>query len=103
LVAGGYSAILLGVFYWTVDVMKWQRWCIPFVWIGANSITIYLTSNIIGGFGKLGRRFVGGDVRTFLEQHVAIGTGDLLVAIAGLVLAFCYVGFLYRRKIFLRV
>lgn len=103
LVAGGYSAMLLGLFYWMVDVMKWQTWCQPFVWMGANSITIYLASNIIGGFRKLGLRFAGGDVRAFLESHVAIGAGDLLAAIVGLALAFCFVGFLYRRKIFLRV
>lgn len=103
LVAGGYSAILLGVFYWIVDVKKWQSWCQPFVWMGTNSITVYLASNVIGGFRKLSGRFVGGDVKTFFETHVAKGSGDLVVAIAGLVLAFWFVGFLYRRKIFLRV
>ena len=41
LVAGGYSAVLLGLFYWMVDVCKWQKWCQPFVWMmGMNSITI---------------------------------------------------------------
>ena len=103
LVAGGYSALLLGVFYWTVDVMKWQKWCLPFVWMGTNSITIYLTNNIIGGFRRLGQRFVGGDVKAFFENHVAVGTGDLLVAIVGLALAFCFLNFLYRKKIFLRL
>ena len=48
LVAGGYSAILLGAFYQIVDVWKWQRWCQPFVWMGMNSITLYMTDNILG-------------------------------------------------------
>lgn len=103
LVAGGYSAMLLGTFYWMVDVMKWQTWCLPFVWMGTNSITIYLASNIIGGFRKLAARFVGGDVRGFFETHVAYGTGDLLVAMFGLLLAFLFLRFLYNRKIFLRL
>ncbi len=103
LVAGGYSAMLLGFFYWAVDVMKWQAWCQPFVWMGMNSITIYLVGNVIGGFRKLAARFVGGDIRMFFEDHVAIGAGDLLVATVGLLLAFCLVRFLYQRKIFLRV
>ncbi len=103
LVAGGYSAMLLGVFYWMVDVKKWQGWCQPFVWMGMNSITIYLASNVIGGFRRLAQRFVGGDVRAFFENHIAIGSGDLVVAIVGLLLAFCLVRFLYHRKIFLRV
>src|SRR5438874_7498117 len=56
LVAGGYSAMLLGFFYLVVDVWKFQKWCQPFVWIGMNSITIYLANNIIS-FERLGLRF----------------------------------------------
>lgn len=102
LVAGGYSALLLGAFYLVVDVWKFQKWCQPFVWIGMNSITIYLTANVIGGFGKLAVRFAGGDVKSFLDSHVTFGFGDLVVALVGLLLAFWFVHFLYRRKIFLR-
>ncbi len=102
LVAGGYSALLLGVFYWVVDVAKYQKWCQPFVWMGMNSITIYLTKNFLGGFGGLSKRFVGGDVHAFLESHVR-GSGELALAIVGLVLAFWFVHFLYQRKIFLRL
>ena len=60
LVAGGYSALLLGFFYLVVDVWKCQKWCQPFVWIGMNSITVYLANNIIN-FDRLGLRFAGGD------------------------------------------
>src|SRR6185295_18139822 len=88
LVAGGYSAMLLGVFYLVVDVWKKQAWCQPFVWIGMNSITIYLTSNIIGGFRKLAGRFVGGDIQNALNTDLAKGAGDMLVSLAGLALAF---------------
>jgi predicted acyltransferase len=103
LVAGGYSAILLGLFYLIVDVWQARAWCQPFVWIGMNSITIYLASNIIGGFGKLALRLAGGDVKTFFDAHLARGFGDLLVAIVGLALVFWFVHFLYKRKIFLRL
>ena len=103
LVAGGWSAILLGTFYLVIDVWKKQSWCLPFVWIGMNSITIYLASNLIGGFRKVAARFVGGDIRHFFDTHVAKGLGDLIVALAGLALAFWFVRFLYRRKIFLRL
>jgi predicted acyltransferase len=103
LVAGGYSAILLAVFYQIVDVWRKQAWCQPFVWIGMNSITIYLASNIIGGFSKVAVRLVGGDVRTFFDEHVTKGFGELVVSVVGLALAFWFVHFLYRRKIFLRL
>jgi predicted acyltransferase len=103
LVAGGYSALLLALFYFLVDVLKFQRWCQPFVWIGMNSITIYLASNIIGGFSRLANRLAGGDVKAFFDQQIAKGVGDLIVAMVGLALAFWFVHFLYRKKIFLRL
>jgi len=103
LVAGGYSDILLGVFYLIVDVWQSRAWCQPFVWMGMNSITIYLASNFLGGFRKLAARFAGGDVRIFLDAHVTKGTGDMAISIVGLLLAFWLVHFLYKRKIFLRL
>jgi predicted acyltransferase len=103
LATGGYSAILLGVFFYVVDVLKLQKWCQPFVWMGMNSITIYVTSNFIGGFAKLGERLAGGDVRAFFDHQVAQGFGDLVVALVGLLLAFWFVRFLYTRKLFLRL
>lgn len=104
LVAGGYSAILLGVSYLIVDVWKYQAWCQPFVWMGMNSITIYLTKNMLGGsFSKLATRLAGGDIQSYLDAQVAHGFGDLVISLVGLLLAFWFVRFLYKRKIFLRL
>jgi predicted acyltransferase len=102
LVAGGYSAIFVGLFYLIVDVWKVRGWCQPFVWMGMNSITVYLAKNFIGGYSKLSSRLAGGDVKFFLDEHVAKGSGDLVISLLGLVLAFWFVHFLYRRKVFLR-
>ena len=102
LVAGGYSAMLLGAFYLVVDVWKRQAWCQPFVWIGMNSITIYLGNNLLG-FRKVAARLAGGDIKIFLDEHVTKGFGDLVVALVGLLLAIWFVRFLYQRKIFLRL
>ena len=105
LVAGGYSAMLLGAFYWIVDIRKWRTWCQPFVWIGMNPLTIYLTSNFLGGLGfeKLARRLAGGPVKNFLDTHVAAGFGDLVIAATAVALFIWFAHFLYRRKIFLRL
>src|SRR5438552_614733 len=104
LVAGGYSAILLGLFYLVVDVWEKRSWCQPLVWIGMNSITIYLAKNILGsgGFGRIAARCGGGDMKNFFDNRVA-GLGDFVIAIIGLLLAFWFVHFLYRRTIFLRL
>lgn len=102
LVAGGCSALLMAAFYWMVDVKQWRAWCQPFVWIGANALTIYVVTPIVS-FQTLAVRFAGGDVRNFLDAHVAKGFGGLVVAVVGLLLVFWFARFLHRRQIFLRV
>ena len=104
LVAGGYSAMLLGTFYWIVDVKQWQAWGRPFLWIGMNPITLYLASNFIGGgFQKLASRLAGGSLTQFLNAHVTTGFGDLIVCLVGVLLFVGFARFLYQRKIFLRL
>jgi predicted acyltransferase len=102
LAAGGYSSLLLGLFYWIVDVRKKQKWCQPFIWIGMNSIAIYLAGNILG-FRRLAARILGGDVSVFLNARIAQGFGDMIISVLGLALAFWLVYFLYKKKIFIRV
>jgi predicted acyltransferase len=97
LVAGGYSGLLLALFYQVVDIWKYQKWAQPFVWIGMNAITIYMAVNLVD-FGQIARRFVGGDLNRYCGVY-----GDLMVAVAIFILEFWLLHFLYRRKIFLRV
>ena len=105
LVAGGYSAMLLGAFYWIVDVKKKTTWCLPFIWIGMNPITLYLVSNFLGGLGfhKLAVRLAGGPVKSFFDTHVATGCGELVISLVGVLLFVWFARFLYQRKIFLRL
>jgi predicted acyltransferase len=102
LVAGGFSAMLLGVFHHVTEVRGWRGWATPFIWIGANAITLYLANNLLR-FRDVAKRFAGGDVRNFFETHVAIGCGDMLISVVGILLAIGLAAFLYRRGIFLRV
>ena len=103
LVAGGYSAMLLGLFYLIVDVWQRRTWCQPFVWIGMNSITIYIASSLFDEFRRISVRLAGGDIKEFFDAHVTQGFGDLMIVIVGLLLAFWLAHFLYKRKIFLRL
>lgn len=97
LVACGYGAVLLGIFYQIIEVSKFQNWAQPFVWIGMNAITVYLAASILN-FRKLSQRFVGGDVGIFLGSY-----SDLATAIMTLFFVFWFVHFLYRKKIFLKL
>ena len=103
LVAGGYSAMLLGLFYMVVDVWQWRSWCQPFVWIGMNSITLYIATSLFDEFRRISVRLAGGDIKRFFDEQVTQGFGDLMIVILGLLLAFWLARYLYKRKIFLRL
>lgn len=45
--AGGWSCLLLALFYLVVDIWKFQRWAYPFMIIGANAIAAYMAEHLI--------------------------------------------------------
>jgi predicted acyltransferase len=102
LVTAGWSAILLGAVHQVVDVWGVRRWATMLVWIGTNAITLYMAHNLIN-FAEVSQTLVGGDVAELLDRMVTRGTGNLAVNALGLAFAVALAGFLYRRKIFLRV
>ena len=102
LVTAGWSAILLGAFHQLVDVWGVRRWATMFVWIGTNAIMLYMANNLIN-FAEVSQTLVGGDVAEFLDRAVTQGAGNLAVNALGLALAVALAGFMYRRKIFVRV
>ena len=97
LVAGGYSLLLLGLFYGLVDVLGWRRWTAPFVWIGMNPITLYLSHSIVP-YEKIAARLVGGPIAAAFGpwEHVWLAAW---VVVLSLTLAWL----LHSRRIFLRV
>ena len=98
LYAGGWSYLLLALFYLMIDVWKIGVWHRPFVWIGMNCITVYMASNLVGGFGRLVRRVL------HKETVASMGVwGNLTVTLLGLLVAIFFCRWLYNRKIFLRV
>ncbi len=102
LVAGGYSAILLGMAHQVIDVWGFKRWATVFVWIGANAILLYFLNGLIG-FEPVATRVIGDDVQNFFDDLVADGTGLFVANLAGLVLVVLLARYLYKREIFLRV
>jgi predicted acyltransferase len=102
LVAGGYSILVLGMFYLLIDVWGHKAKATIFLWIGTNAIVLYMINNIVG-FQALAGRLVGGDVARFLDAQLTKGAGSFVIVAVGVVLAIALAGFLYRRRIFLRV
>ncbi|MGI9286393.1 MAG: acyltransferase family protein [Pseudomonadales bacterium] len=97
LVGGGWSFLLLGATYFFVDICKWQRGFSVFVWIGANSLAIYMAVHLIN-FENIAARIFGGPVAATFGEY-----GNLVNATAavGLAVYLCYL--FYRQRIFVRV
>jgi len=98
LVAGGWSLVMLGLFYLVVDVWRIRWWTAPFMWIGVNPLTIYLIRNFMD-FNKFADRFVGGNVALAVGEDWAYFL-QMTVSVA---FTFLVVWYLNRRKIYLRI
>lgn len=101
LFTAGMSSLLLALFYYIIDLKNHRSWCRPFVWIGMNSITIYLIVRVVK-LEDVAKCFTGGEIHSGLE-NMHQGLGDLVTALLALCFSFLICRFLYRRKIFLRV
>ena len=97
LVSGGYCCLFLFAFYLIIDVWRFQTWAIPFIWIGANSLGIYMAREFVD-FQSMGERLAGGPVAAAFGQY-----GQLLTTSVSILCVFIFARFLYKRKLFLRV
>jgi predicted acyltransferase len=94
---GGLSLLLFAVFYLIIDVWQYKKWAFFFVVIGVNPITIYLTERIVN-FGST-TEFVFGGFANLLPETWA----PLIDAIGITTIAWLFLYFLYKKKIFLKV
>jgi predicted acyltransferase len=97
LVAGGYSLMLLALFYQIVDVWHLRWWAMPFIWLGTNAITLYLAVNFID-FKYLSSLLVGGPV-----EHALKRSGEVVLMAVAVVLVWGLGYFLYHKKLFIRL
>ena len=96
MLAAGISFILLALFYYVIDVIKWQKWTFFFRVIGLNSITIYLGRSIIDFYHS--SKFFLGSFGEILGDF-----GPVLIVAGVIALEWIVLYYLYKNKIFLRV
>ncbi len=98
LYAGGWSYLLLALFYFIIDMRGYRKWAFPFTVIGMNAIVAYMACELFApAFRLMADVFVGG-----LKQYV----GDSYEAIAwlgGLTAVWLMLYWLYRNRTFVRV
>lgn len=108
LYAGGWSYLLLALFYQVIDVWGWRRWARFFMVIGANSIFAYLAWGLCGSaFRAVSQVFLGGlkrFVSTELQPTTYSPEWHATVLAAGAFLTFwLLLAYMYRNKTFIRV
>jgi predicted acyltransferase len=96
LVAGGWSLLLLALFYTIIDVLGLRTWAFFFVVIGVNAITIYMAARIVP-FERISQFLIGGTAR------LSGPLGPLLLAIGTVMIEWLLLLHLYRNRLFLRV
>jgi len=98
LVAGGFSLVLFSFFYYIIDVKTYQKWSLPFIWIGTNSILIYVCAHGLFNFESSSHFLFGGIIAKIPpdRQSAALWLGVLLIQLGIL-------KFLYDKKWFLKV
>jgi predicted acyltransferase len=98
LFAGGWSVVLFSFFYFIIDVMEFKKWCLPFVWMGANSILIYMAAHGVIDFAYTSKFLFGGLINKLPElwSQAMIWTGVAIIQ-------FSLLYFLYKKKWFLKL
>ena len=98
MLTAGISALLLSLFYFTIDVKEWTGGIASykilfFKVIGMNSITIYLGQSIID-FDHASQFFTG---------WLAAPLGEWVIILGAIVIEWLLLYYLYKKKIFLRI
>jgi predicted acyltransferase len=96
LISGGFSFLVLALFYWIVDVRGYRKWAFGFIVIGMNSIAVYVATEIFD-FSRVGNIFVG-------HLLPRVGRWDSLVeATAAFTIIWLILFWMYRKKEFIRI
>lgn len=94
---GGYSLILLSVFYFIIDVLGYKKWAFFFKVIGMNSILIYVSGAFINWTYTTNGFF------QWLGQLIGDPFNAIALAICYVLVKWAFLYFLYQKKVFLRV
>jgi predicted acyltransferase len=99
LYTGGWSCLLLALFYAIIDGLRWRRWAFLFLLIGMNPLLIYFLGNTkLVDFGYIAKFFLGFSYASASPDLRAVWQALATIAVE---LVFLY--WLYRRKFFWRV
>lgn len=94
---GGWSLLLLSLFYYIIDVKGYKKWSFFFRIIGMNSILIYMADHFID-WGSSTDSLLG-----WIGQLIGDPFNIVAMAICYVLVKWAFLYFLYKKKVFLRV
>ena len=97
LVTAGASFLIMDMFYWLIDIKKYNKWSFYFKVIGMNSLVIYLAYHFID-FGYTSHKLFSGLYGFVGEEWISV-----IDAFGAMILVWLFLYFLYRNKWFLKV
>jgi len=98
--SGGWTLILLAIFYALIDLKGWRAWAFPLQVVGLNSIAMYCMDHLWDmSIRNAVPIFLGRNIYAIFGQTLAPATEMLFLLI--ILWGICY--WMYRRKIFLKI
>ena len=94
---GGYSLLLLSLFYYIIDILGYKKWAFFFKVIGMNSILIYMSGKFINW------EYTNNGFFQWLGQLVGNPFNIVVMAICYVMVKWLFLYFMYKKKVFLRV
>ncbi|PRP83656.1 hypothetical protein PROFUN_03811 [Planoprotostelium fungivorum] len=104
----GAAGFFLSIFYLVVDVYRFKKIFMPFIWLGSNSIIIYFLDEamptVIGWFCYDGNdNNIIQQSQTWLKDHMGERHGIFFYAMSDTIFWTLVAGVLYYKKIFFKV
>jgi predicted acyltransferase len=96
LFAGGWSFLLLALFYMLIDVWGLRKWAFGFVVIGMNAIAVYMAVHVFD-FKLVGNIFVGGLAECLGQWN------DFAQEAAAFAIVWLILYWMYRKKTFIKI
>ncbi|MDP2040344.1 MAG: DUF5009 domain-containing protein [Algoriphagus sp.] len=97
MLTSGMAFLSMALFYWMIDILKFQKWAFFFVVVGMNSLTIYMIYRFVN-FRYTSRLLFEGLYRPLGENWFPV-----MESLGALLLVWLFLYFLYRKKIFFKV
>ncbi len=94
---GGWSLLLLSLFYYIIDVLGFTKWAFFFKVIGMNSILIYISGRFIDW------EYTSDGFFRWLAQLTGEPYDAVVKAICFVLVQWAFLYLLYKKKVFLRV